>query len=65
MNVIIAPKHSPDCWNAHGKETIADPIIAFQTLKITMNELSRPGSKQINRVNKKISLHRIQSYHAS
>ena len=40
---MIVPKQMPDCWNAHGSDTIAEPIMAFQMLKTMTKVPSVPG----------------------
>ena len=34
VKVTRQPTMSPACWNAHGKETTALPIMVFQTEKM-------------------------------
>ena len=48
MKAIVKPSTSPDCWNAQGKDTIAEPTRAFHTLKIMTNELS-PVELSVNK----------------
>ena len=40
VKAIKEPRANPDYWNAQGRETIADPTMAFHTLKIITNEPS-------------------------
>ena len=49
MKAIVKPSTNPDCWNAQGKDTIAEPTRAFQTLKIMTNELS-PVELSVNKI---------------
>ena len=45
---MMIPRAIPDCWKAHGKETMADPIMMFQMLKtITKEFCFSPGSCKV------------------
>ena len=45
VKLIKQPSKMPDYWNAHGKDTTAEPVIVFQMEKmITMELCFEPGS---------------------
>ena len=52
VKAIKEPRANPDYWNAQGRETIAEPTMAFHTLKIITNEPSPLVSSEKVLVNK-------------